>query len=59
MVYQMGAKDFSEFVLTIGHFENRRWVKAADEMLKSRWYREQTPERAKRLSEMVRKVVVK
>ncbi|NQU67694.1 MAG: hypothetical protein HQ510_07120 [Candidatus Marinimicrobia bacterium] len=55
----MGAKDFSEFVLTIGHFENRRWVKAADEMLKSRWYREQTPERAKRLSEMVRKVVVK
>lgn len=40
MVYQMGAKDFSEFILTIGHFKNRRWKQAADEMLNSRWYSE-------------------
>ncbi|NQU66473.1 MAG: hypothetical protein HQ510_00885 [Candidatus Marinimicrobia bacterium] len=49
----MGAKSFSEFKLTIGHFENRRWKKAADEMLNSRWARDidQTPARAKRLSD--------
>lgn len=53
MCYQMGIEGFSQFKTTIKHLRKRRWLDASKTMLQSKWAREQTPERAKRLSDIV------
>ena len=55
MCYQLGVKGFSKFRKTIKHLENEEWELAASEMLISRW-NEQTPNRAKALSDKLRVV---
>ena len=54
MCYQLGIRGFSGFRKTIEHLENKRYGKAAAEMLDSKWAREQTPQRALRLSNMIK-----
>ena len=53
MCYQLGVKGFKQFKKTINHLKNKQWKEASIEMLDSKWAKEQTPERAKRLSDMV------
>ena len=55
MCYQLGVTGFSKFRKTIKHLENEEWELAASEMLISRW-NEQTPNRAKALSDKLRVV---
>ena len=54
MCYQLGIKGFSGFRKTIDHLANKRYGKASAEMLDSKWAREQTPQRALRLSNMIK-----
>lgn len=56
MCYQLGIRGFSAFRKTIEHLENKRYGKAAVEMLDSKWGREQTPERALRLSNIIKEL---
>ena len=53
MCFQMGLKGFSKFKKTIEYLKCEEWDSAASEMLISRW-QEQTPNRAKALSDRVR-----
>ena len=53
MSYQMGVSGVSKFKNALKHMRNGDWIKAADEMLLSRWYK-QTPKRAKELSDIIR-----
>ena len=53
MCYQMGFTGFCKFKKAIANMQDKNWKVAADEMLDSRWAK-QTPNRAKRLSEIVR-----
>ena len=52
IVYQMGFSGFCKFKKAIAHMKNKNWKDASKEMLDSRWAK-QTPNRAKRLSEIV------
>ena len=52
MVYQMGFSGFKKFKKAIANMKDKNWKSAADEMLDSRWAK-QTPNRAKRLAEIV------
>ena len=54
MCYQLGINGFAEFEKTIEYLQNHQWVMASDEMLNSVWAKEQTPSRAKHLSDIVR-----
>ena len=54
--YQLGVSGFSKFKKTIQFMKNKQWDKASVEMLDSKWAKEQTPQRAKRLSETVKSV---
>ena len=54
--YQLGVSGFSKFKKTIQFMKNRQWDKASVEMLDSKWAREQTPQRALRLSGTVKSV---
>ena len=57
MVYQMGPDglgSFKKMIKALCGSENPDYDEAADEMLKSRWHRKQTPARAKRCSNIVR-----
>jgi|TARA_Y100000296_G_C4965362_1_gene153111 lysozyme len=54
--YQLGVSGFSKFKKTIQFMKNKQWDKASVEMLDSKWAREQTPQRALRLSETVKSV---
>ncbi len=54
--YQLGVSGFSKFKKTIQFMKNKQWDKASIEMLDSKWAREQTPQRALRLSETVKSV---
>ena len=54
MCYQMGVTGVSKFKKTLAYLENNEFKMAAKEMLDSRWAR-QTPNRAKKLSEIVKK----
>lgn len=54
MVFQLGLKSFSRFRKTIALLRLGNFKAAADEMLDSKWAREQTPARAKRLSNIVK-----
>ena len=53
MCYQLGVSGFSKFKKTIDHLENKRYGKAAVEMLDSKWAR-QTPNRALELSNLIK-----
>ena len=55
--YQLGVSGFSKFKKTIQFMKNKQWDKASIEMLDSKWAREQTPQRALRLSETVKSVI--
>ena len=52
MVYQLGYSGFCQFKKTIHHFKEKEFKHASEEMLDSLWAK-QTPNRAKRLSEIV------
>ncbi len=56
MCYQLGVSGVSKFKKTIQFMKNRQWDKASVEMLDSKWGREQTPQRALRLSKTVKSV---
>jgi len=56
MCYQLGVSGVSKFKKTIQLMKNKQWDRASVEMLDSKWGREQTPQRAKRLSEIVKSV---
>lgn len=56
MIYQMGMTGFLKFKKTINYLKNKNWLLASQEMLDSKWAREQTPERAKRLSKIIAEV---
>ena len=53
MCYQMGMKNFMMFKKTIRYLKGHKFFLAAQEMLDSHWARFQSPERAKRLSDIV------
>jgi len=53
MCYQLGTFGFSKFRKTIMYLKEKNWLKASEEMLDSRWYK-QTPSRARMLSEKVK-----
>jgi lysozyme len=53
MAFQMGATGLSKFKQMLTAIDNKDFDKAAAEMLNSKWAK-QTPERAKRLSKMMK-----
>lgn len=53
-VFQMGKAGYSTFVNSIKLIKARKWNEAADNMLKSKWAK-QTPNRAKRITDLIRK----
>ena len=55
MCFQMGLSGFSKFKKTISLLESREFLSASKEMLDSRWAK-QTPNRAKKLSDIVKYV---
>ena len=55
MCYQLGLAGFSKFKKTIQLLRLGNYKTCADEMLDSRWAR-QTPNRAKRLSNIIREI---
>ena len=55
MCYQLGVYGFSCFKKTIAYLQDKKFKEASVEMLDSRWA-EQTPNRAKELSNRVREV---
>ena len=56
MAYQLGPTSFSKFKRTIKLFKNKDYEGASIEMLDSKWAREDTPDRAKELSERLASV---
>lgn len=56
MCYQMDIRGFSKFKKTIYLLETEQYEDASIEMLDSLWAREQTPNRAKQLSEKLRSI---
>ena len=56
MAYQLGPKSFSMFRLTIQHIANKDYKSASTEMLDSKWARDDTPRRAKELSDRMAKM---
>ena len=57
MCYQMGVTGFSKFTKTISYLAVGDMDKASEEMLDSRWAREQTPARAQELSNLLKRGV--
>ena len=58
MCYQLGITGVSKFKKTLAYLENYEFKMASVEMLDSRWAT-QTPNRAKKLSDIVRKASIK
>jgi len=54
MVFQLGLPSFKGFKNTIQFIRTGEWALAADEALDSRWARNDTPERAKEITDMLR-----
>ncbi len=54
LCYQIGVTGFSKFKKTIEHLEEGRWVEAADEGLRSKWARQDSPSRANELMNRIR-----
>ena len=55
MAYQLGVKGLMAFEKTLEYAKQRNWKKMSVEMLDSEWA-EQTPDRAKELSDIIRSV---
>ena len=55
MCYQLGVNGFAKFSKTIEFFKKKEFIKASEEMLRSKWYM-QTPNRAKELSRIIKSV---
>ena len=53
MCYQMGFSGFKKFKKAISNMQDKNWKGASKEMLDSKWAK-QTPNRARRLSDIVR-----
>ena len=53
MCYQLGVTGVSKFKKTLAYIENSEYKMASKEMLDSKWAR-QTPNRAKRLSDIIK-----
>ena len=53
MCYQLGIRGFSKFRRTIKYFKARQWENASVEMLDSKWFRKDSPNRAQELSRIV------
>ena len=53
MCYQLGVSGVSKFKKTLEYLENNEFKMASREMLDSLWAR-QTPNRAKKLSEIIK-----
>ena len=53
MCYQLGISGFSKFKKTIGYLANKDYSNASNEMLDSKWAKEQTQSRAMSLSNKV------
>ena len=53
MVYQIGYSGFCKFKRAIHHFKEKEFKQASEEMLDSKWAKSDSPQRAKRLSEIV------
>ena len=56
MCYQLGIGGFSKFKKTIQFLRLGDYKACSEEMLDSRWAKEQTPNRAKRLSDIIREI---
>jgi len=54
MCFQLGVGGFSKFKKAIKNMIDSNYEEAANEMLDSLWAKKQTPERAKRMSDIVR-----
>lgn len=54
MIFQLGANGFNDFKQTIKYLSAGRYEEAAKEMLDSKWFRIDTPARAKRHSDQMR-----
>jgi len=55
MAYQMGVSGVLKFKTTLSLIQQGKYEEAADNALKSKWSR-QTPERAKRVTDLIRNV---
>ncbi len=53
MIFQLGLAGFKNFKKTVGFLSHHAYVNAAAEMLDSKWARDDSPERAKRMSQMM------
>lgn len=58
MAYQMGVHGVLGFPNMLQSLQDRDWEAAADHGLDSEWFRDQTPERAKRVTDLIRDTVV-
>ena len=56
MNYQLGVSAFNKFKKTIKYIANKDYQMASVEMLDSKWARDDTPRRAKELSDRMAKV---
>ena len=56
MCYQLGIGGFSKFKKTIQFLRLGDYKACSEEMLDSRWAREQTPQRAQKLSKIIREL---
>ena len=54
MCYQMGISGVSKFKKTLVFFENHEFRMASKEMLDSKWAKSDSPQRAKRMSEIIK-----
>jgi lysozyme len=54
MAYQMGVRGVLDFRKTLRYMYQKQWEKAADEMLDSKWAREDSPRRARRMAARIR-----
>ena len=54
MCYQMGVSGVSKFKKTLLYLENREFRMASIEMLDSKWAKSDSPQRAKRLSDIIK-----
>ena len=54
MLFQMGLYKVMQFKKMLVALMDKDWTRAAEEMLDSKWHKQDTPNRAKRLSVMMR-----
>ena len=54
MVFQMGFVGTMKFKKMVGHLKQRNYEGASEEMLDSKWARSDSPNRARRLAQIMR-----